>query len=61
MKLIPGAGSIVSASVAAAGTVALGHSAIAYFVDGVSLSDAKKLFTKKRKGDIADGADGTAS
>ncbi len=32
VKFIPGAGSIVSASVAGAGTVALGQSAIAYFL-----------------------------
>lgn len=34
VKLVPGAGTLVSASVAGAGTLALGRSAIAYFVDG---------------------------
>lgn len=34
VKLIPGAGSLVSGSVAGAGTLAIGRSAIAYFVDG---------------------------
>ena len=33
-KLVPGAGSIVGAGVAGAGTLAIGRSAIAYFVDG---------------------------
>lgn len=34
VKLVPGAGVLVSASVAGAGTLALGRSAIAYFVEG---------------------------
>lgn len=34
VKLVPGAGTLVSASIAGAGTLALGRSAIAYFVDG---------------------------
>lgn len=59
VKLIPGAGSVISASVAAAGTVALGHSAIAYFVDGVSLKDAKKLFARRPPGEL--GVDTTST
>ena len=47
VKLVPGAGSMISASVAAAGTAALGHSAVAYFVDGASLTDAKKIFARE--------------
>lgn len=34
VKLIPGAGTLVSASVAGAGTLALGKSAVSYFVEG---------------------------
>ena len=34
VKFIPGAGSLVGAGVAGAGTLAIGRSAIAYFVDG---------------------------
>ncbi len=34
LKLVPGAGTLVSASIAGAGTLAMGRSAIAYFVDG---------------------------
>lgn len=34
LKLVPGAGTLVSASIAGAGTLAIGRSAIAYFIDG---------------------------
>lgn len=34
VKLVPGAGSVVGAGVAGAGTLAIGRSAIAYFIDG---------------------------
>jgi uncharacterized protein (DUF697 family) len=34
VKLVPGAGTLVSASVAGAGTLALGKSAVSYFVEG---------------------------
>lgn len=34
VKLVPGAGALVGAGVAGAGTLAIGRSAIAYFVDG---------------------------
>ena len=34
LKLIPGAGTLISASVAGAGTLALGKSAVTYFVEG---------------------------
>lgn len=34
VKLVPGAGSLVSGSIAGVGTLAIGRSAIAYFVDG---------------------------
>lgn len=40
VKLIPGAGSLVSAGIAGAGTAALGHSAIAYFLDPPEEADA---------------------
>ena len=33
-KLVPGAGSLVGAGVAGAGTLAIGRSAMAYFIDG---------------------------
>ena len=34
LKLVPGAGTLVSASIAGAGTLAIGRSAIVYFIDG---------------------------
>jgi len=34
VKLVPGAGSLIGASVAGAGTLAIGRSAMAYFIDG---------------------------
>lgn len=44
VKLVPGAGSLVGASVAGAGTLAIGRSAIAYFIDGPgSLSKRPEL------------------
>ena len=43
VKLIPGAGTLVSASVAGAGTLAMGRSAIAYFVDGPGSRGVKGL------------------
>lgn len=39
VKLIPGAGSLVSAGIAGAGTAALGHSAIAYFLEDAEESE----------------------
>ncbi len=37
VKLVPGAGTLLSASVAGTGTLAIGRSAIAYFIDGPGL------------------------
>jgi predicted GTPase len=50
--IVPGGGPIVSAAIAFSGTVAIGSAAQAYFIRGVSLEDAKKVFRKsKPKGD----------
>ena len=49
VKLIPGWGSAISGGVAAAGTYAIGRSAVSYFIDGVSLPDARSMFRKKKK------------
>lgn len=43
VKLIPGAGTLVSGSVAGAGTLAIGRSAIAYFVDGPGAREPRLL------------------
>jgi uncharacterized protein len=45
----PGAGSVVSAAVAYAGTTGIGKAAAAYFIDGLSAADAKAIFEKERK------------
>lgn len=43
LKLVPGAGTLVSASIAGAGTLAIGRSAIAYFIDGPGARGVKGL------------------
>lgn len=48
IKLIPGAGSIISAAVAGAGTWALGQAAILYFLEGKSAAEAKDHFERTR-------------
>ena len=42
--LLPGVGNVISGFVAASGTYAIGRAAQAYYIEGASLADAKKLF-----------------
>lgn len=49
VKVIPVWGELVSSGIAAAGTYAIGRAAVAYFIDGVSLQDARHLFRKRKK------------
>jgi uncharacterized protein (DUF697 family) len=49
VKFIPVWGSAISSAVAGAGTYAIGRAAVAYFIDGVSLADARGIFRRKRK------------
>ena len=42
--VFPGAGNVVSASVAFAGTVGIGRAAVAYFIEGASAAEARRLF-----------------
>jgi len=49
LKLIPVAGNIGSGALAAAGTFAIGKAASAYFIDGVSIEDVKRIFKKNHK------------
>ena len=49
VKLVPVWGSAISGAVAAAGTFAVGRAATAYFIDGVSLGDARDVFRRKKK------------
>lgn len=44
VKLIPGAGSAISGTVASAGTLALCESCIAYFIDNLGIEQAKKHY-----------------
>jgi len=54
MKLIaPGGGPVVSATIAFTGTMAIGAAARAYFIRGVSLDAAKRVF-RRDKGDEKD-------
>lgn len=48
-KLIPIWGNAISGAVAGAGTYAMGRSACAYFIEGVSIQDARGLFRRQRK------------
>lgn len=47
-KLIPIWGSAISGGVAGAGTYAIGRAAVAFFIDGVSITDAQGIFRRKR-------------
>ena len=49
LKFVPVWGNAVSGGVAAAGTYAMGRAASAYFIEGVSLADARGLFRRRRK------------
>lgn len=46
--VFPGAGSVVSAAVAYAGSYAVGKAAIAHFIDHVGFDEAKSLFQRAR-------------
>ncbi len=49
IKLLAGAGgAVVSAAVAFTGTTAIGSAASAYYIRGVSLADARKVFRRER-------------
>jgi uncharacterized protein (DUF697 family) len=47
-KLVPMWGNAVSGAVAGAGTYAIGRAATAYFIDGLSLPDARAIFRRKK-------------
>ena len=46
--LLPGVGNVISGFVAASGTYAIGRAAQAYYIEGASLADAKKLFQRSQ-------------
>jgi uncharacterized protein (DUF697 family) len=47
-KLLPGWGNAISGGVAAAGTYAIGRSAIGYFIEGISIAEARRLFQRQK-------------
>jgi uncharacterized protein (DUF697 family) len=49
VKLVPFWGNAISGGVAAAGTYAIGRGAIAYFIEGISLDEARAFFRKKKR------------
>ena len=49
VKFVPVWGNAISGAVAAAGTYAMGRAAVAYFIEGVSIADARGLFRRRRK------------
>ena len=49
VKLVPIWGNAISGAVAAAGTFAVGRAATGYFIEGVSMKDARGLFRRRRK------------
>jgi uncharacterized protein len=48
VKLLPGWGNAISGGVAAAGTYAVGRSAIGYFIEGISIGEARRLFHRQK-------------
>ncbi len=58
-KLVPGFGYAVSGGFAAGGTFAIGRAATAFFIDQVSLAEAKKIFRRKRRTELPGNPPGT--
>ena len=49
LKFFPGWGNVVCGMVAGAGTFAIGHAASAYFLEGVTLGEARRTYLRGRK------------
>jgi len=49
LKFFPGWGNVVCGAIAGAGTYAIGHAASAYFLEGATLSEARRAYLQKRK------------
>jgi uncharacterized protein (DUF697 family) len=49
LKFVPGWGNLICGVVAGAGTYAIGRAAIAFFLEGVSLKDARRTYLASRK------------
>ncbi len=49
LKFFPGWGNVVCGMVAGAGTYAIGHAASAYFIEGATMSEARRTYLQKRR------------
>ncbi len=49
LKFLPGWGNVICGMVAGAGTYAIGRAAIAFFLEGVSLKEARRTYLASRK------------
>jgi uncharacterized protein (DUF697 family) len=49
LKFFPGWGNVVCGAVAGAGTYAIGRAATVFFIEGVSLKDARRTYVTSRK------------
>jgi uncharacterized protein (DUF697 family) len=49
LKFFPGWGNVICGMVAGAGTYAIGRAAIVFFLEGVSLKDARRIYLSSRK------------
>jgi uncharacterized protein (DUF697 family) len=53
LKFFPGWGNVVCGMVAGAGTFAIGHAAMVYFIEGASLRDARRAFLERKRKQFA--------
>jgi uncharacterized protein (DUF697 family) len=49
LKLFPGWGNVISGAIAGAGTYAIGKAATAYFIEGGTIEEARRLFRRTKK------------
>ena len=49
LKFFPGWGNVVCGAVAGAGTYAIGRASIVYFLEGLTLKDARRTYLSSRK------------
>ncbi len=56
VKLLPGWGNAISGGIAGAGTYAIGRSATAYFVEGISITEARRIFRGPGSPRVREGA-----
>jgi uncharacterized protein (DUF697 family) len=49
LKFLPGWGNVICGTIAGAGTYAIGRAAIAFFLEGVSLKEARRTYLASRK------------